>query len=322
MLNTPRQSSLVLTKGGVFDNVWPSIRDDFPTGATASLEFYDSNGTTIATIDGAVEPKRLVFLELDIDKLDGVPNGAQYELFVTTTDGPYKLEYGTIIRREATFFTPPASSLEQESRLFVDTLNRDAVGRRWIVTHGGIAMADLGGVPKRYAMGSDFGLLFVEAGMRYFRPFGGDSWRIRFGVYSTGAGSGLGGNGRMRVHMGCDTKLNIGMGFEIDTKQTLFGADISEIHTGIVTGPVDMDYTETVTHTALDGDEFICEYSNITKVMNVYKNDDFTAPLITFDDTTDLLPHGPGYRYWGFSWDASLLASGPLLLSLEAQDYV
>jgi hypothetical protein len=317
MLNTPRQSSLVLTRGGVFDNIWPAIRDDFPSGSTTSIEFYDSNGNTIATVAGAVETKRLVYLESDTDLLDSVPNGAQYELFVTTADGPYKLEYGTIIRREATFFTPPPTSLEGESRLFIDSLNRDAVGRRWVVTRGGIAMHQVASTPEpRYAMGPNFGLLFSQAGMRYFRPFGGDSWRVRFGVYSTGSGLGLGGDGKMRVHVGCDIRLNTGMAFEIETAST------SKIHTGIVTSPTDMDYSQTVNHTTADEDEFIVDYSNISKIMNVYKNDDFTAPIITFDDTTDLLPHGPGYRYWGFSWDSSLAATGPLLWTLEAQDYV
>lgn len=317
MLNTPRQSSLVLTKGGIFDNTWPAIRDNFPDGATTSIEFYDSNGNVITTVDGNVEPRRLVYLENDVDKLDSVPNGAQYELFVTTADGPYKLEYGTIIRREASFFTPPPNSLEQQARLFVDELGRDAVGRRWVVTYGGIAMHDLGGTPKRYAMGPNTGLLFSQAGMRYFRPMGGDSWRIRFRIYSTGSFLGLGGTGKMRVHMGCDSQLNTGLGFEIETGTTEAG---NNIHTGVVTGPTDMDYSQSLPHQTADNDEFIVDYSNMTNLMHVYKNDDFSAPLMELEDTT--LPHGPGFRYWGFSWDSSLAATGALLLSVEAQDYV
>ncbi|HJT90963.1 MAG TPA: hypothetical protein VJ777_03340 [Mycobacterium sp.] len=320
-LNTPRQSSLVLSRDAVFDHYWPAIRDSFPDGATTHLDFYNSNGDVVASVNGTVEARKLVYLVTDTDALNGVSNGSQYELFVVTTDGPYKVEYGHVIRREASFYTPlpVGTELENDARLFSDLLNRDAVGRRWIVTKGGIAMHPLGTDPETYAMGPDTGLLFSEAGMRYFRPMGGDSWRIKFSIYSTGSFIGLGGTGKMRVHMGCDSRLNVGMGFEIET-----GSSNNRVHTGLVTSPTDMDYTGSpVDNESEDGDIWTVDYNDLTKTMNVYKGPEpYLDPVISWEDTADLLPHGIGYRHWGFSWDSSLLATGALLRTVEAQDYV
>lgn len=317
MLNVPRQGSLVLSRGAVLDTTWPAIKDPFPLGATTSIEFLDSDGNTITTIAGTAEKRRLVYLITDTEQLDSVPNGAQYELWVTTADGPYKLEYGVIIRREASFFTPAATSLEQESRFYRDLLNRDAVGRRWVATAGGVTMFPLGGDPPAYAMGPNIGLLFNQTGIRYFRPLGSDSFRIAFRVYDVDLGIGPGGSGKMRVHAGCDVALTSGMSFELFTA-TLSG---DSMQTGLVTSPTDITYTDTPVADEVDNnDVFTIIYSDISKVFEVWRNNE-TSPMISWDTPVDL-PHGPGYRYWGFSWDSSLAATGPMLLDVEAQDYV
>lgn len=314
MLNVPRQSSLVLTRNGVLDTTWPAIRDLFPPGSTTEIRTYDSSGTVIATIIGEVTPTKLVYLAQPAELAD-IPGGAQYELMLITPDGPYVVEYGHVIRREAAFFTPPATSIEQDSRLFVDTLGRDSVGRRWVAVQGGVAMHSTPG--GGYGMGPDIPLLFAAAGVRYQRPIGGDSFRCTFGVYSTRSALGVGGTGKMRFHGASDALMTTGMSFEMET-----GISNNRLHTGLVTAPIDISYTGSpVNHNTDTGEQFTVEYSDITKTMNVFLGA-ATTPIITWNDAGNVLPHGPGYRYWGFSWDSSLAATGALLVTVEMQDYV
>lgn len=316
MLNIPRRGNLLLSKGAMFDDYRPSIADDFPADSTCWITCYDSSGTPIATLDGTVTPKKLSWL-LEAAVHDPVPNGAQYEMFIQIpgAESPYKYEYGSVIRREASFYTPPASSLEGESRLFIDTLGRSSLGRRWIPIVGGTAMHDLGS--SQYGMGPDVGLLFAQSAVRYFRPLGGDSFRAKFSVASTNSFIGAAGTGKLQFIASMDTSMTTGMGFEIET-----GVSNKFLHTGLVTGPVDLAYTGSpVASTTVTGDSFTVDYSDLLKVMRVFKGLD-TDPIIEWEDTGSVLPHGPGFRHWGFAWDASLIATGPLLLSVEAQDYV
>lgn len=308
--NTPRHGTLVLSSGVVLDKAWPAIRDDFPGGATSHINFLDpTTGDTLHTATGVVTAKALTYLHTDVASLDAVPNGAKYELFLVTADGPYKYEYGNIIRREATF-PKVAPAFDLGPRTFIDTLGRNAVGRKWIPTHGGIAMHDLGGGVQ--CMGPDIGLLFNKAGMRYFRPMATDSWRIQFTIHDTGSVIGLGGTGKMRLHMGCDAMLNVGMSLEIES-----GVVNRYVHTGIVTGPVSNYYTGTDAYYTTNGDVWVVSYDDDTKIMSTTMNGN---PSLSWADAGASLPRGPGYRYWGFSWDSSLLATGPVLYSVEAQD--
>lgn len=309
--NTPRYGTLTLSRGAVLDKAWPAIRDNFPGGATSQIKFYDpATSAVIATVDGAVTAKALTFLYADTDTLDTIPNGAKYELFLTTADGPYKYEYGSIIRRE-TEFPRVAPAFDLGPRTFIDTLARNAVGRKWLATHGGIAMHDLGGGLN--AMGPDVGLLFSSAGMRYFRPMATDSWQVQFMIHDTGLVIGLGGTGKMRLHMGCDIMLNVGMSIEIES-----GISNKYIHTGLVTGPVSTYTTGTSPYATTDGDLWTVTYDDTTKTLSAALNTN--PPQISWVDENDDLPKGPGFRYWGFSWESSLLATGPVLFSVEAQD--
>jgi hypothetical protein len=111
MLNQPRQQSLVLSMGSVLDTVWPSMGADFPGGATTALYIYDFAGTLIQTFTGTVTAKQISYFITDLTALDAIPSGAKYELFVTTGDGPYKWEFGNVVRREHAVYVLPTRSI-------------------------------------------------------------------------------------------------------------------------------------------------------------------------------------------------------------------
>lgn len=101
MRKEPLPQTLILSKGSVFYRDWSSDGADYPDGATTQIVFYSFDGTIITTVDGTVTAKAVTYLITDLETLDAIPGGAQYELFVTTADGPYKLEYGFVLRRQA-----------------------------------------------------------------------------------------------------------------------------------------------------------------------------------------------------------------------------
>jgi len=320
MLNTPRWSTLTLSKGKVFSNVWQAIRDDFPANADTKIEFFDSSGNIIASVEGEVRERQLFYKIEPPSPLDDVPRGAQYEISIVTEDGPYLFEYGHVARREASFYTPGASLIKpNESRVFIDPFGRNSVGRKWIPIWGQPSMHSIGsGEGQRWGMGPNIGLLFAECAVRYYRPLGGDSFRVKFQVYAVpGSAIGVGGTGKLQAFFGSDITSHIGFGLEIE-----HGLVNRKVHTGVISAPTDLDYTGTANETFNYDDFITVDYSDIEKIYRVYKNEDILNPIIEWEDTDQELPKGRGYRHFGFAWDASLTATGPLVTAVEIQDYV
>ena len=314
MLNTPRWSTLTLSKGSIFANTWQAIKDPFPANSETYIYFYDSGGNEIGRAEGAVSERKLTYL-VEPPHLDDIPRGASYELKVITDDGPYLYEYGNVARREATFYNPGAQLVEaNESRLFIDPLDRNSIGRKWKPIWGGVAMH---GVPGGWGMGSNVGLLFAESAVRYYRPLGGDSFRVKFGVYAVpNLSFGAGGSGKMQFLSGMDINSHIGFGVEIE-----HGLVNRNIRTGIITAPTDLNIINSVVQPVGTADYITVDYSDLTKLYRVYFNEN-PNPILQWLDDDQYLPKGRGYRYFGFAWDSSLLATGPLLRGVEIQDQV
>jgi hypothetical protein len=316
MLNTPRWSTLTLSKGSMFSNVWPAIRDDFPANAETHIYFYDSEGNIIATVEGQVRERELVY-KIEPPLLDDVPRGAQYELKIETEDGPYLFEYGAVARREAEFYNPGAALVQpNEARLFIDKFNRNSVGKKWKPIWGQPAMHAMGG--DRWGMASNIGLLYAESAVRYFRPLGGDSFRVKFNIYAIpGSAIGIGGSGKIQALFGMDITSHVGFGFEVE-----HGLVNRKVSTGIVTAPTDLDKIETINKTVNQTSSFIVDYSDLDRIYRIFDGADPLNPIMTWEDTDRELPRGKGFRYFGFAWDSSLTATGPLLTGVEIQDRV
>lgn len=317
MLNSPRWSTLTLSRGSMFSNIWQAVKDDFPANSETKLFFYDSGGNIIATLEGTVSDRALTY-KVEPQHHDDIPRGATYELKIITDDGPYLWEYGNVARREATFYNPGAQAVEpNESRLFIDKLDRNAVGRKWIPIWGKPAMHTVSGGPTGWGMGSDIGLLFAESAVRYFRPMGGDSFRVKFNVFAIpGSVVGVGGSGKMQALFGMDITSHIGFGVEVE-----HGINNRRIKTGVVTAPTDLDINNSVSGNVGRNSSLIVDYSDLDRLYQVYL-DDSPVPIIQWEDQDRELPKGKGYRYFGFAWDSSLTATGPLLTGMEIQDRV
>src|ERR1700761_7686762 len=77
----------------------------YPLDATCYVQFIDTNGDNVGdSIAGAVFADRCQWLFDPVD-VDQVKRGMNFEAFLVLADGTtkYKLRYGKVVRREATF---------------------------------------------------------------------------------------------------------------------------------------------------------------------------------------------------------------------------
>jgi hypothetical protein len=75
-----------------------------------------------------------------------------------------------------------------------------------------------------------------------------------------------------------------------------------------------------ISHTVADLTDYTVGYNFLSKTLYVRKGADLT-PLDSWVDTLDTVPHGPGYRYAGFSFDTGFLFSpGVEVAGWQAKD--
>jgi len=305
LLTDPRQAAVVLTSGGTWEHeIRPDPGTEWPAGTTYT-KFLDSGGGVINQLDGTVTAQ-LISYSHPPTETDDIPAGAGFETFlVTEDDKPYKIRYGKVIRKEVTFPDSPASTTVFHAQLFADTFQRSALGSKWVPISGRTAIFT-NTSPKPKGVGNNYTLLYNASSIRYFRPLAGDSSKSAVTLLNPGAG-------KTTVIICADQGFTSFLGMQFDTT----GADKLRIVTG--TGPTAMTSQAQASVTIADYDRYMLFYDSLTNTANVYKGDDLT-PVLSWTDTGLILPHGPGYRYVGFAWQASLLTTGPQITNWIGND--
>ncbi|WP_301119574.1 LtfC-like domain-containing protein [Mycolicibacterium fortuitum] len=284
---------------------------EWPTNATVHTIFYDTAGGTIADIAGTVTPTAITF-DVDPSEVDIVPAGAHFETFVVTEDGKnHQIRYGQVIRKEAYFANRPATDTSAVALQFRDNFyaRTGLVGSKWVPVLGKPTIFDNSGAGKPNGVGPHM-TLFVDAAMRYYAPLNSDTATLSFNVLNPGAG-----------------KTGIVLCSNADMSSYLFamfetGIANNYLHMGVGQGPIALiDEVTKVPHITADNANYKLRYDDQTKKL-VLLNSDMTSELITWTDSDEIVPHGPGYRYFGANWQASLASSGVQLTSISAQDGV
>jgi hypothetical protein len=306
LLSDPRQATVVLTSGGVWTHeIRPDPGTVWPDGF-AWVRFLDSSGGLIAQLDGEVDTTAITFSYQPADT-DGVPAGAGFEIFLETDDGPYKIRYGRVIRKEVTFPDSPASTNVFHALQFRDTFQRTALGSKWVAVSGRTSIHNNPGIEPN-GVGNAYTLFYNASSIRYFQPFNSDTVKTSITMLNPGAG-------KTTMILSADQRFTSFVGVQFDTTGT------DTIHIVVGTSPTAMIAQNAVTTTIADYDRYMAFYDELTNTVYVYKGDSLT-PVLTWEDTGHLVPHGPGYRYVGFAWQASLLTTGPQITNWVGQDDV
>jgi hypothetical protein len=308
LLTDPRLATIVLTRGGQWTQeikadagtVWPS--------GTVHATFFDTSGGIFADLDGDIDTAvgDTITFDCDPSDTDGIPAGAGFEVFLDTDLGPtYKIRYGKVIRKEISFPTAPSSVTIFQALQYTDGFQRSALGTKWVPVSGRTSIHTNSGLPD--GVGPNLGLLYQASSIRYFAPLNGDGVKSSVTLLNPG-------QGKTTIVVCADQGFTSFLGIQFDTTPS---PDVVNIVVG--SSPTTMVTKATVNQALANNDRYMAFYDELTNTMAVYKGTSLT-PLLTWQDTSHIVPHGPGYRYAGFCWQADLFSTGPQITDWVAQD--
>jgi hypothetical protein len=313
-----RVSAVILSRGSTWEPLPqhpPYLLADrvpWPDGATAQAVFYDTSGTTLATVDGTVSSAMISFSAAPT-VVDLIPNAANFEIFLTVDAKPYQIRYGKVLRREAQFTTQPESVTSPLE--FTDSWPTLGIRSTWTRVAGTIAVKDNSGLSLPNGVNANAG----SSAMRWYKPLGGDSAKVTVSTVN-GFAYGASTTAKMRVILSADVAFSSYLAVEFEASANGGGTHSDLIHLCTGTSSTTVAYQGSpISNVTATGDSYTVRYNDSTGVLSVYKGTD-TSPLGSWTDSTHLVPHGPGYRYLGLGWVTSALVSPMLATSWQAID--
>lgn len=319
LLNS-RVSAVILSRGSTWSpQPWeppyllPDNGQAWPT-ATASCVFYDTSGGTLATVAGTVTPTGITFTAAPA-VVDLIPNGSNFEVFLTVSGSPYQIRYGKVIRREAQFTTQPGSV--STPLAFTDSWPTLGIRSTWVAIQGSIFVADNSGESLPNGLACNLG----GGALRWYTPLTGDTVTVKISTLNQ-HNYGVSSTAKLRVILCADIAFSSFLAVEFEASSDGAGVHSDLIHFCTGTGPQAVTYRgSSISNVVADGDSYTVRYDNATGILSVYKGTS-TSPLGSWTDSTHIVPHGPGYRYLGVSSFATITSYGIQPTTWQAQDAI
>lgn len=290
------------------------IGNPWPADATATCVFSDTSGGELLTVTGTVTPETISFTAPPSD-VDPIGGGCNFEIFLNTTSGDiYKIRYGKVVRMEAPLTNAPATVVSNQARLFTDTFPTLGLRSNWKAVDGRTSVHSNSALSLPNSVGPNLGALFAKSAIRWDTPLSGNSAKIHITVIDP---SPIVIQAKTTIILCADQRFSSYMGIQLESS-----LGTNHLHLGTGTGPYDfVDRAAPVTHDVVNGDDYTIVFDELTDKLFIYQGEN-TTPLASWTDSMGIVPHGPGYTYFGMAFQASLTPLGPgvQVTGIQAQD--
>lgn len=287
----------------------------WPDGGIAWAIFRDSSGGELLTVEldvtpGAIQP----YAENNL--VEPIPAGANFEIFLEHAGGVDQIRHGKVIRKQAEFTNAPATQISNQALMFADTFPTLGLRSNWKAVDGRTKVHDNSAFSLPNSVGPSFPALFSKSAIRWDTPLNGDSARVRVTVIDP---SPISVQSKTTVILCADQRCTSFLAAQFQSS-TVTGNNKLRLVTG--TGPYALtDRVTPITHNVVNGDGYTIVYDDLTRKLFIYEGEE-TTPLLSWQDTLGVMPHGPGYRYLAMAFEASLtpLGRGVQVTGWQAQD--
>lgn len=318
-------SVITLSRGSVW-NPSPALPpylvatpgDPWPADGDAYIVFTDTSGGQLAQIYADTVTAEAINFIAGPDQVDPIPAGANFEIFVVGDDGPVKIRYGIVLRREVQFLDSPATQEQTVALQFTDTFPTLGLRSNWIKFDTPVVHSN-GSLPN--SVGVDPVLLGESsAAMRWDQELNSDTVRMKvrlLDLHQTVLGSDF---ARTCAIVTADQRFTTGLAVEFfsshqDSLATLRLCTLNG-------GPTSPTYVTAAVHNVIpDNGDYTVYYDASGDTISVYAGSD-TTPIASWNDDLHRAPHGPGYRHFGVSWHNSQSNNGIQLTYIAAKDDV
>nr|WP_074248032.1 hypothetical protein [Mycobacteroides abscessus] len=246
---------------------------------------------------------------------NALPRGASWTLHIQTPDlDEPRLELqGTVIRSEAPFPDAPPQSGEFDGVQYRYSFGTPGfvVDPAWRIMNGKPRVYDNAyrSLPNAVAAasitdGAGGGpTLFDDVAMLYYAPLKTDAIRLTYNTIRFGSGTAW-----IAICSNYDMTNYAALKHNGVFLNGLWQHDTVEVVTG--TGPVTTQSRVTpVQYTTATNQNYTAEYNPLTNAYSLYVGTSLT-PIVSWTDTTQLVNHGEGERYFGLGFKSDLLTPG------------